>query len=611
MEEPPPPYPGLPLPPPPFPPRPPKVPNNGFDFAPPPTAGDARQASRHHVESPWLQPPGPPPGPAGPGRLRLQTSMPDLRGPFYQQQMYTPSSAASPATFGPSTPVSAPPVDSNAEKSFWRTALSETRHLATGLLPPATESTKHYTILRHSSALVWYRGSATSVAITVFSDAAHPISEDRTVWMQQRGVTGDSGMKIKALMGATGGWIDVTPEVRVTVDVNEKDEEERARARDIARVASKSLREMGGPAKAHVPRETHVVRIPAVASDGYFRLAVCVGDERKRKVLCHSPVFRVASASADASVIRGASLSTLPIEMGVKVASVVASNAVARYTGPVVGIVQGGMDRLRPGLVAREAGRFVVGGTGRDKATGEIYYPDVSPGTRRERFGADETPRPIGPDAGPEAPFPVKFSGRVIPGTGRSTAELGMPTANLAGLAPEDVHHRLRGVYFGWAALDDPNAPEPVWHQCIITAGPPSSPQASRSVVVENQITAHLFHEFSCPPFFGAKLRVITMGFIRHNLLPEEKRYTLDVVSRDVILTVASLARAGWGPHLAVRQLREAKSARNLGERIGDVRDKVQRRVTDRVPLDVLGIRTTGQEARDVLLGRGGYWIKR
>lgn len=137
-------------------------------------------------------------------------------------------------------------------------------------------------------------------------------------------------------------------------------EDERAWQRDMAKAAKMSLRDKG-PTKAHVPRETHVVRIPAVSADGYFRLVFCAGgggDPSKRKVLYLSPVFRVASTSTDSSVFREASLTTMPIEVGVKVASVVAGNTVQRYTGPVVGLVQGRIDKLKPGKVVRESGRF-------------------------------------------------------------------------------------------------------------------------------------------------------------------------------------------------------------------------------------------------------------
>jgi len=49
----------------------------------------------------------------------------------------------------------------------------EFKHFAGGLLHHPAESTKHFSILRHSSGLVCFSGSTTSVAISIFSDAAH------------------------------------------------------------------------------------------------------------------------------------------------------------------------------------------------------------------------------------------------------------------------------------------------------------------------------------------------------------------------------------------------------------------------------------------------------
>ena len=137
-------------------------------------------------------------------------------------------------------------------------------------------------------------------------------------------------MKLKALVGSNSDWLNVTPSVQARPEDLSADTE-RAWQRDIAKAAKKSAKENG--AKAHIPRETHVVRIPAVSADGYFRFALCTGggpapdssSSSRRKVLCMSPIFRVASTSTDSSVFRGASLTTMPLEVGVMVASVAAS----------------------------------------------------------------------------------------------------------------------------------------------------------------------------------------------------------------------------------------------------------------------------------------------
>ncbi|KAJ5179916.1 hypothetical protein N7492_003126 [Penicillium capsulatum] len=60
-----------------------------------------------------------------------------------------------------------------------------------------------------------------------------------------------------------------------------------------------------------------------------------------------------------------------------------------------------------------------------------------------------------GPDAGPEAPFPIRLSGPVIKGFGRGSKDLGIPTANIpADDLSEKFPDLQTGVYYGVVALD-------------------------------------------------------------------------------------------------------------------------------------------------------------
>ncbi|KAB8345925.1 hypothetical protein FH972_022978 [Carpinus fangiana] len=65
-----------------------------------------------------------------------------------------------------------------------------------------------------------------------------------------------------------------------------------------------------------------------------------------------------------------------------------------------------------------------------------------------------------GPDAGPESPFPIKLSGRIIKGFGRGSKDLGIPTANIPidGLDVGGHTDIESGVYFGWAGLSRSHA---------------------------------------------------------------------------------------------------------------------------------------------------------
>jgi hypothetical protein len=578
----------------------------------------------------------------------------------------TPVAPAS--TFGPGV--------SDKKWNFVQNAFSEARHFAGGLIPHPTESTKHYTVLRHSPPLIFYRGPSTSVAITIFSSPDRPLPADRTLWLVQRGFSGDSGMKIKAFFNATDEWLHVTPSTQTEAHQVAPDTE-RAWQRDIGKAAKKLLKEKG-PKKAHVARETHVIRVPEASDDGYFRLILCTGKgtpfgttetSSKCKTLCTSPIFRVASTSTDSSVFRGASLTTLPLEMGVFVGSMVASVTVDRYIAPVRDPVETLVDKVRPGLVTETVGglvhdelseRSAEQNLERDQAWFAAHQSHVT----RSLEADSNSIHPIGPDSGPEAPFPVKFQGKVIRGTGRSQAELGIPTANLSGVADE-VQYRLHGTYFGWACVQakkekeqnkskqskaqtlSPNLPfrsgtfgpasptfdpppspagtepepQPEWYEAIITIAP--SPSATPSVTPKPLVAIHLLNQSPDTSLLGDTLKVITLGLLRPPppalSPPPTLKERLDAASRDVCLTLVSLAREHWMPGSAAVavELKKRKSDRGLGARIGDVKDKIVTRV---VPAGVtavagnlhrVGVRSGVGEERDRWRGEGGYWVRR
>lgn len=578
-----------------------------------------------------------------------------LRPPLPPRPVASPI-VASPAALTPTSPAGFPfpsPPTARSEKSFLQTAFSETRHFASGLLPHPTVSTKHYTILRHSPALVPYRGPATSVCVSVFSSPDRPLPLDRTLWLQRRGFSGDAGMRVRTLVGATATWLDVTPSTRVAPeDATRADPDtERARERDIARFERKA-RARCGSERAHVARETVVVRVPGVAADGYFRLVLCIsGGEMpasgpvstaggvgvggggggggeivkagKRKVLCASPVFRVASTSTDASVLRGASLSTLPLELGVKIGSMIGSHTVGNLVSPLVSPIQAQVQKYQPGFLAKEAGLMAYDQFGAERRVDamddryrqarESSYDVLQPGeVGALDFGGDEAPpEVIGPEDGPRKPFPLTFQGKVVKGMGRATAELGIPTANMADVT-EDVKLRLKGVYFGWACVIPRKELEGIshdWHEAVIGVGP--SPYAAPKVVVKNVVTVHMLHDFAGKTFFDAKVKAIVMGFLRP-LKPAECGFKelVEAVSRDVVLTIASLSRENWGPVMTLGRSEAEKSSRSFAERYVDARQSVQRQV-DRIPFHWAGVRTPGAELRDRAHGTGGYWIPR
>lgn len=219
-------------------------------------------------------------------------------------------------------------------KAVLGTALNEAVHFAVGLVSHPYEATRHYSVLRHSLGQLYYRGPTTSVAITVFSD--QPLSPDRKLWLQKRGFSGKTGLAVGTL-GTRSAWIDVTSTISSPPDSLPK-ADERAWQRDINKFLKKAkdIKHI----RNHGPYETDIVRIPHVAEDGYFRIVLYDG----RKVLCPSPVFRYASTSTDPGMLRGASLRSLPLELGIRIGAMVANNAAnAAATGafqPITNAVQ-------------------------------------------------------------------------------------------------------------------------------------------------------------------------------------------------------------------------------------------------------------------------------
>ncbi|RGP78424.1 riboflavin kinase [Fusarium longipes] len=487
------------------------------------------------------------------------------------------------------------------DSSKWKAALGEAQYFAGGLISHPAESNKHFSIIRHSHALIWYRGPATSVPITILSD--EPLPPTRTIWMQQKGYSGNVGMSLKALMGTTGTWLNVTPASKTSAE-HLPEADERGIQRDFKRFVKKA----SGKLKNHIPRETHIVRIPAAATDGYFRLVVCAGEDNK-KILCGSPVFRIASTSTDVSTVRGSSLSTMPLEMGIKVATTIGSQVAKKYTGVAGAVVEQGAKRLTPSNAAiKKVAHTAYHKTGLGNAVSETwkngkagrYDPLVPDGS------LDAPLHIIGNDEGPEAPFPYKFAGKVVRGTGISTRELGIPTANLSEVG-DDVKMRMGGVFAAWArVVPANNTPtedfDDDWHEAIVTIAPLRN--APPGVVQRNKVCVHILHDFEDTLFFDMKMKVMLMGYLHAASTTMSTQDIVEEHSRDVMTTTASLGRDAWGPEVNLSATRAAKSDRGFKERLGDASGIVQGGL-DRIPSHWVGVRSEALEMRDQVYGNG------
>ncbi|KAJ9501542.1 hypothetical protein H2202_003336 [Exophiala xenobiotica] len=534
----------------------------------------------------------------------------------YSTEFGQPSPAIASAPITPLTPT----TPTSATSSKFKAALEDVRHFAGGLIAHPYESTKHYSILRHSHGLVYYSGSSTNLAITIFSDRELPA--DRTLWLQRKGFSGKTGLKIGGLLGARSTWIEVTPTVRATAEqLNPTDE--RAWQRDIKKFLKKAPKEI----RSHRVRETDVLRIPCDADDGYLRVVLCTAEGKK--VLCGSPVFRLASSTTEFSTIRGASLKTMPLEAGIKIGQIIGNNIVSATLTPLAdqarSTVTGQISQIyQPSFGVQEAATYAYDQSGVPDKIDDINQQydgarqaSYSP-VQQAAYDALQRPDIVGPTSGPVSPFPVRIHGKVVPGTGRSKAMLNVPTANLTGV-PEDTLMRYKGVFFGWAAVTLPKklAVETKisddWLKAVIFISP--DPLGRRTVLHKNSARVYLLHGFQGVQFFDAKLSVLLMGYLRglHDQGPDEEPDVESMqfdIYKDIAVTTASLNRPAWTAEATLDRVKSAASSRSMSERYVDFRQNTQRQM-DRVPVNRLGIRTEGAVLKDRLIGVGGVWVPR
>ncbi|RMZ89870.1 hypothetical protein DV736_g2906, partial [Chaetothyriales sp. CBS 134916] len=123
----------------------------------------------------------------------------------------------------------------------------------------------------------------------------------------------------------------------------------------------------------------------------------------------------------------------------------------------------------------------------------------------------------VGPDSGPETPFPIMLSGPVIKGFGRGSRELGIPTANIPPTGLADHPDLTTGVYFGFVGL---------------------------RLAPHTEI--HILHHFPHYNFYYSPLNLLILGFIR----PEYDYDSLDALVADIKtdchVARQSLDRPNW-----------------------------------------------------------------
>jgi riboflavin kinase len=191
-------------------------------------------------------------------------------------------------------------------------------------------------------------------------------------------------------------------------------------------------------------------------------------------------------------------------------------------------------------------------------------------------------PRIVGPETGPEGPYPLKMEGTVISGFGRgskevssindlrlipyilcvliieSLSQLGIPTANLpvdATITPW-IESITSGVYFGYAALalpsSHPDRPSSSSGQKYLVY--PMVMSIGYNPFYKNTVRSaevHVLSKFTAD-FYDVPMRLLILGFIR-----EEKDYNglealIEDINIDCEVARTSLLRKGWTPREGV-----------------------------------------------------------
>jgi hypothetical protein len=487
-------------------------------------------------------------------------------------------------------------------------AFGEARHFLGGLISRPAESNKHFTILRHSHGVIFYRGSTTSVTISIFSDA--PLPPDRSLWLQNKGWTGKTGMRAKALFRLTDDWLDITPTLALRSDQVEPTDE-RAWQRDIAKFLKKAPWRVRD---THRLRETAVARIPAEAGDGYFQVVLCQGP--KKKVLCTSPVFRILSTSLEPSSIRGASLATLPLEVGAMVLGLYAQTAALAVINPATSLAQSKIQPLKPSWVTQTAAETAYG------IGMSMRSSDDNSNQGHAAAMACGQQEAISLETGPSPPYPMSFKARAEAIQGAGVYD--MQRMRLRKV-PDLILDRLHGFFFGWARLlsdkENTESSSSQWYQVIFAIrnlDPSQQARVNMSQVMKRVTTVRFLEEVELPAQSCVEVRVL--GFLRPDMPPPRGTSEEELLeARNAAAEAAMLADAcdaayaqhvldypAWGPD----SRREAGVIDRTKEGVESMRARGQK-IVERVPLHWLGVRSPTAEMRDRQITMNGFYVVR
>ena len=508
----------------------------------------------------------------------------------------------------------------------------EARHFAGGIIHHPSNSTEHYSILRHSHGLVFYQGAHTSIAISIFAD--EPLPPDRTIWLKPKRFAQTTKNRA-TFQEQTDDVLEVTPTTPVKADQVDPSNE-RAWQRDIVDFERRTRR---GPTSKHALEETSVVRIPASAGDGYFHLVLCAGEE----TLCTSPAFRLLSVSTDMGAISGAHWTTLPLEVGAIALSMQARTMIGSALLPAKLAVKGKADSHMPTLpvssgMAKKGAKLAFGATGASKILGakltafNSNYNEERDGTFKPIWKIDDEY-----ESGPKYPYPIRFTARCE--VGNSAEYHIMPMIRLFDV-PDIAAYKLSGHYFGWCSYP-PNRIEKdgrvqkkqYWSQAVIVVSPIDVDKLDRvtmSRANKKDVQIQIFTDEQDHPLNNTEIKVEVYGCLR----PWEQEFELELAQdlqageevayetafinemSDITLTQTILDEPAWGPEAVTKEEEEkepkvkAKGMERMKQEYTEKRLKIQQKI-DQVPLHKLGVRMPVDRRRDKSVVTNGYYITR
>ncbi|KAG0648490.1 hypothetical protein D0Z07_5502 [Hyphodiscus hymeniophilus] len=506
-------------------------------------------------------------------------------------------------------------------------AYEEVRHLAGGIVSRRYESTKHFTILRHSHGLVFYQGSRTSLAISIFSD--EPLPLDRTLWLQSKGWTGKTGMRAKAFIGRNGNWLNVTPTVSVGL-VQLIPADERAWQRDFQKFRKNA------PAKIrdrHQLRETVIVRIPLEAGDGYFQLVLSTAD--KNKILCTSPAFRILSASMSPSSVRGASLGTLPLELGAMALATYGRITAGTAASIALSPLQSQVQQYMPSFWTRKATSVTCEVTGVQeklkKVTGNAE--DSYERSLKESLEIAEAEE-VSLEEGPKRPYPINFIARSKSVVHDSELNLSKITVSI----PAHMLLKIQGCYLGWARqvvnqtgqTKSPNS-EITWVQAMFSATLTDISQLARVSIEQanrKKFALHIISESedeSISQF--EQFEVQLLGFMRPDEPTQRMHLEKGLHAGEEAATEASmlaklndistvqgvLDHPSWAADFTERELARRENIgrmETLSEQYADTRMAARNQI-DKVAFHKAGVRVPGDAGRDKATVINGFYVIR